>query len=174
MRGKHLGAGSCPRPASRLRAFTLIELLVVIAIITILAALLVVGVDRARDAASRIKCVSNLKQVGSGLTMYLNESQHLPTLTNMPSLGLNDLPTMGDVIEVGTLEVFRCPTDHLGFFENEKTSYEWSTHLNDHVPGAPGTRSEDRVMWDYEPFHGREDQKGSRNVLYLDMHVEGL
>lgn len=54
-------------------AFTLIELLVVIAIISILAAILFPVFARARESARRASCLSNLKQVGLGVMMYVQD-----------------------------------------------------------------------------------------------------
>jgi prepilin-type N-terminal cleavage/methylation domain-containing protein/prepilin-type processing-associated H-X9-DG protein len=91
-------------------AFTLIELLVVIAIIAILAAILFPVFAQARESARRTACVSNTKQIGTAMHMYIQDYDEMtPAVVHYS--GRTDDPDFWVIIQpyVKNVSMFFCP-----------------------------------------------------------------
>src|SRR4051812_38679004 len=69
------GSTALKQARERFAAFTLIELLVVIAIIAILAAMLLPALSQGKEAARRIACVNNLRNLAQAMSMYADEQE---------------------------------------------------------------------------------------------------
>ncbi len=163
------------------RAFTLMELLVVIAILGILIGIAIPSFTMARTLAGRAGCKSTLKSAGNALGMYLVESNgRYPWVTNMPSQELNDLPSFSEAL--GTYlanDELRCPSDKVGYYETEGSSYEYNTMLSGEALDNTwiGERLGELytpVLWDYDWFHGRWGHDLAKNYLYANGTVIGL
>jgi prepilin-type N-terminal cleavage/methylation domain-containing protein/prepilin-type processing-associated H-X9-DG protein len=128
--------------AWRRRAFTLIELLVVIAIISILAALLVPAVKKAQFAALNALCVSNMRQIGVGKSVYMNDRDMcFPIASESPYNfsvhGPRTLPLILDEEDyISSKEpgaVWRCPLDK----RPEEWHYLAYYYFHEGGPGNP-------------------------------------
>lgn len=106
----------CTMP-KRIRAFTLIELLVVIAIIAILAAILFPVFAQAKAAAKKSVCISNLKQIGLGMMMYVsdNDGRYAPWAANIPPINGGNTSYMPPDLQlmpyVKNEHIWFCPLD---------------------------------------------------------------
>jgi type II secretory pathway pseudopilin PulG len=112
-------ARSRRHPRSR-PGFTLLELLVVIGIIMILIAMLLVTLRRARIAAQSVNCVSNLRQITTGLRMFAGDNGN-----RLPDPGALEVSWESTIRRyLQNSKVFECPADE-ELAPTAGSSYDW-------------------------------------------------
>ena len=164
------------------RAFTLIELLVVMAVIAVLAGLLLPTMGQATERARSTACLSNLKQMGIALRLYLDESgNRMPVMLNR-ARGTNLVITnaIADVLghQLGNPETLRCPSDRQRYFEDTGSSYFWNYLLNGQpadslrVMGRPVKENGIALFFDQLEFHLTRGPGKGKNYLYADGAVK--
>lgn len=116
----------------RVRAFTLIELLVVVAVIGILASLLLPALAGARVKAQRVKCMSNLRQIGLALHNYADDHEGwFPETTHSGPTNQSWIFTLSPYLEQVN-RIRACPADPLAErrIANDGTSYTLNEYIS--------------------------------------------
>lgn len=132
----------CCRKGRTRKGFTLIELLVVIAIISILAAILFPVFARARENARRASCMSNMRQIGLGSVMYVQDYDEKYPPLGGTGAGCSSYPTIytpsslsweqAIVPYTKSSQIFQCPSDTKAPStdpDNPATSYGYNSYV---------------------------------------------
>jgi prepilin-type N-terminal cleavage/methylation domain-containing protein len=176
------------------KAFTLIELLVVISIIAVLAAILFPVFARAKEAAKKTQCISNLKQLGTAFSLYASDhDDRVPGITE--GLGgeqqeggwvFNELfftydtgefsPEKGSLFPyVKSKDVYVCPSDSFG--RQARLSYAINGCLVE-PPSQLGINKGHAYSWISEPASmmllGEEGTSPSQDGRYTNGTNDGF
>ena len=177
------------------KAFTLVELLVVIAIIGVLVGLLLPAVQAAREAARRMQCSNNLKQISLALHNYHDTNRRFPPgskYTNKMGYAARILPFIEQqnvydtinwntdhnanmAVATGRIGTFLCPS---GAEENSSSSSEtvdgqlaWTIHYYGNT-GPIGTNPiEDEEYERNKPKEGKYGEVAHGGILYTESDI---
>ena len=181
----------------RRTAFTLVELLVVISVIALLMGILVPVLGRARSAARRVACQSNLRQIGVAFRAYLDDNRDMMPLacaypwditdTSNPDYRPPITQFLGPVLQ--SPQVFICKADTVqkyylrvggtSYYYNGRRQFGpvWIDGLGGTTVSASffaqnGIKERNiEVMKDFDSVHPKRGAYGGVNYLYADWHV---
>jgi prepilin-type N-terminal cleavage/methylation domain-containing protein/prepilin-type processing-associated H-X9-DG protein len=182
------------------RGFTLVELLVVISVIALLMGILVPALGKARNAAKRTFCQSNLRQIGVAFRAYLDDNRDIMPLACAFPWDITDTanPCYAPPITklLGPLlkqpEVFICKSDieQKYYLREGKTSYYYRgrhltpTECRDGLGGRTistsffaqnGAKEKNiEVMKDFDDFHPRSGRKKDPDSVLGINYVSGV
>jgi prepilin-type processing-associated H-X9-DG protein len=169
---------SLRRRARATAAFTLLEIIVLLGIIILLLTLVIPAVWSVRENARTTACLSNLRQIGVGLNLYLADHDlTIPTLESGRSSITQNVPVIDTVLGpyVKSPGVFLCPSDTT-IGKASGTSYFWNSALNGQKLGSLNflklteQQSHIPLLSDKEGFHPFQQNKV--NILYADGHAD--
>ena len=119
------------------KAFTLVELLVVIAIIGVLVGLLLPAVQQAREAARRMSCSNNLRQVGLAVMNYESTYKLIPTLAGGSNTGFGGAEEFNNQGRISALPSLLPFMEQIPLYNQIMNGFPVTTRSNRQIPGGP-------------------------------------
>ncbi|MEO1616022.1 MAG: DUF1559 domain-containing protein [Planctomycetota bacterium] len=156
---------------SRQRGFTLVELLVVIAIIGILVGLLLPAVQAAREAARRMSCSNNFKQIGIAMHNYHSAFKQLPTQGGGTGIGLQN-PNWWQTGNDSNHECLSALVPLTAYFEQQGLWEQISNPMVQTVTGAPAPATTGLTNPPRWPAMGPNPRNYARNPGYIPWATE--